>query len=78
MLPFDFRGLVQTKLADLDDTNLPSNALGGEGILFFKSFGFSAAENELMISILIFVELFVLGKVSVYKSENTKKAKKKL
>lgn len=64
--PLGFRGLVQIKLADLDDTNLASNALGGEGRLFFKSFGFSAAENELMVSVLVFVELFELGKVSVY------------
>lgn len=52
-------------MANLDETNLTSNALGGEGRLFFKSFGFSATENELMISVLIFVELFELGKASV-------------
>lgn len=64
-------------MASLDDTNCASNALGGEGRLFFKSFGFSAAGNEVTISILIFVELFELGKVSVYKSKNITKRKQK-
>lgn len=61
----DLKGLVHVKVTNLDDTSLTSNALGGEGRFFFKSFGFSAADNEVMISVLIFVELFELGKESV-------------
>lgn len=52
-------------MVNLDDTNLASNALGGDGKLFFKSLGFSATENELMISVLICVELFELVKASI-------------
>jgi len=62
-------------MANLDDTKLASNALGDDGRLFFKSLGFSAAENELMKSLLIFVELFELGKLSVHKSKKTKQNK---
>ena len=64
-------------MANLDDTKLASNALGGDGRLFFKSLDFSAVENELTKSILIFVELFELGKLSVYKSKNITKRKTK-
>jgi len=64
-------------VANLDDTKLASNALGDDGRLFFKSLGFSAAENELTKSVLIFVELFELGKLSVYKSKNKTKRKDK-
>lgn len=63
-------------MANLDDTSFTSNALGGEGRLFFKSFGFSAADNEVTISVLIFVELFELGKRSVYKAKTTKRKQK--
>jgi len=56
-------------VANLDDTNLASNALGGEDRLLLRSFGFSATGNELMISVLIFVELVELGKVSVYEAK---------
>lgn len=74
--PFGFSGLVQVKVANLVDTNLASNALGGEDRLFLESFGFSAAENGLIESVLIFVELFELGKVSVHKSKiKTQKTK---
>lgn len=52
-------------MANLDDTKLASNALGDDGRLFFKSLGFSAAENVLTKSVLILVELFELGKLSV-------------
>jgi len=65
-------------VANLDDTRLASNALGGDGRLFFKSFGFSAAENEVMKSLLIFVELFELDIFSVYKSKNITKRKTKI
>lgn len=56
-------------MACLDNITLDSNDLGGDGKLFFKPFGFSAADNELTESVLIFVELFELDKVSVYKSK---------
>lgn len=56
-------------MANLDDTDLTSSSLGGEGKLFLKSFGFSAAENGFGLSVLVFVELFALGKVSVYISK---------
>lgn len=65
-------------MANLDDTRLASSALGGDGRLFFKSLGFSAAENELTKSLLIFVELFELGTFSVYKSKNITKRKTKI
>jgi len=65
-------------VANLDDTRLVSNDLGGDGRLFFKSLGFSAAENELTKSVLIFVELFELGKLSVYRSKNITKRKTKI
>ncbi|KAE9528583.1 hypothetical protein AGLY_012158 [Aphis glycines] len=53
-------GLIQVNVANLDDTKLASNALGDDGRLFFKSLGFSAAENVLTKSVLILVELFEL------------------
>lgn len=64
-------------MANLDDIKLASNALGDDGRLFFKSLGFSAAENELMKSLLIFVELLELGKLSVYKSKTKNKTNAK-
>lgn len=64
-------------MANLDDTRLASSALGGDGKLFFKSLGFSAAENELTKSLLIFVELFELGTFSVYKKQKHNKTQNK-
>jgi len=69
MSPFGLRGLVQVKVANLDDTNVASNALGGEDRLLLRSFGFSATGNELTISVLIFVVVVVLGKASVYEAK---------
>lgn len=77
MSPLGFRGFAQVNETNLVVTNFASNALGDEGKLFLESFGFSATDNELMGSVLLFVELFELGKESAHKSKNKTKRKQK-